>query len=105
VDVANDIFEGNNEQCVTLSQEEVVLSPYPNPATSEFSIDWVTPSAQQVRVMVFKMDGRLVFEQTLESPAGLTQFKVNSSSWANGLYVVRVAGAQSQKVYKVVIAN
>jgi PKD repeat protein len=105
VDVANDIFEGNNEQCVTLSQEEVVLSPYPNPATSEFSIDWVTPSAQQVRVMVFKMDGRLVFEQTLESPVGLTQFKVNSSSWANGLYVVRVAGAQSQKVYKVVIAN
>lgn len=105
VDVANDIFEGNNEQCVTLSQEEVVLSPYPNPATSEFSIDWIMPAAQSVRVMVFRLDGSLVFEQTLDVPAGLTQFKVNSSLWANGLYVVRVAGVQSQKVYKVVIAN
>jgi PKD repeat protein len=105
VDVANDIFEGNNEQCVTLSQEEVVLSPYPNPATSEFSIDWITPAAQSVRVMVFRLDGSLMFEQTLDVPAGLTQFKVNSSLWANGLYVVRVAGVQSQKVYKVVIAN
>jgi PKD repeat protein len=105
LEVPNDLFEGNNEQCVSITNDEVVLPPYPNPATSHFTLEWINPSAQNVHVRIFKTNGQLSFDQTINAPEGLTQYEVDASSWANGLYVVQITGATSQKQYKLVIAN
>jgi PKD repeat protein len=103
--VAADVFADNDEQCVSLAQDEVVLSPYPNPASSGFTIDWITTSAQEVRVSVFKTNGQIAFDQTVSAPSGLTQYKIETSSWASGLYLVRVIGSNSEKVFRVAVAN
>ena len=103
--IATDVFADNNEQCVSLTQGEVVLPPYPNPASSEFSIDWINPAAQDVRVVVFKTNGQIAFDQTVSAPAGLPQFKIITSSWASGLYIVRVISAKTEKLYRVAVVN
>jgi PKD repeat protein len=105
VAVSNDVFADNNEQCVSLSQDEITLSPYPNPANTQLNIRWINPKAENVHVAVFKSNGQVAFDEELDSPAGLSEFRVNTSTWASGLYLVRVTAGASQNVYKVVITN
>jgi hypothetical protein len=107
INVTDDIDIHNNKQCVPLSDEDVVLAPYPSPSTSgQVTIEWVGAAQEDVVITIFKSNGAVAFEQRLDkNQAGLGQLTVNTSSFGNGLYLVQFAGSKTKKAFRIMIAN
>ncbi|MBI3482959.1 MAG: PKD domain-containing protein, partial [Bacteroidetes bacterium] len=107
IDVADDVNATNNKQCVSLSTDDVVMTPYPNPSTSgQVTMEWVGSTQENVHITIFHSNGEIVFEQDLDTvQAGLGQLVINTSSFAHGLYLIRFAGSKTTKTFRIVIAN
>lgn len=107
VDVADDVNTTNNKQCVSLSSDDVILAPYPNPSTSgQVTLEWVGSVEESVQVTIFRSNGEIVFEQNLDAvPEGLGQLVINTASFANGLYLIRFAGSKTTRTFRIAIAN
>jgi hypothetical protein len=83
------------------------MSPYPNPAISgQLTLEWIGASEENVMVTIFKSTGEVAFEQNLDgASSGLVQLVINTSSFANGLYLVQFAASKQTKAFRVIIAN
>ncbi len=104
--VANDADTANDKQCLTLSSEDVIFSPYPNPATAIVNFDWVSSTTENVSITIYKSNGEVISEQNiLNVPAGLGQISLNTSSFSGGLYFIRFSGSKTQKTFRVMVAN
>ena len=82
------------------------LHHFPNPASGEITIDLQHATADQVEIMLFDVTGRevrAVFEGTV--PPGKTNFSVDVSGLAAGVYILKVtADPKASQTRKVVIA-
>lgn len=107
IEAANDVNLYNNRQCVSLSHENIVMAPYPNPATSgQVTLEWIGASRENATVTIFRSNGEIVFEQHVDQlQAGLGQLDINTSSMSNGLYLIRFVGSTVTKTFRIVIAN
>jgi len=104
--VANDVDIGNDKQCLTLTGEDVVLLPYPNPVRGNINFDWVSSSSENVMVTIYQSNGQVAFEQTFQNvPAGSGQLSINISSLSSGLYLIRFSGAKVQQTFRIIVAN
>ncbi len=104
--VANDVDFANDKQCLTLTGEDVIFSPYPNPVVGNLNFDWVSSSAENVIVTIYQSNGQVTFEQTFQNVLiGLGQLSINTSSLANGLYLVRFSGAKAQQTFRIMVAH
>ncbi len=78
---------------------------YPVPASNMLHIDLKWNAAQTATIAIYDMAGRMVTPQ-ISTPASVeyhTAMSVNNL--ANGMYVVRINGAEGQVVKQIVIAN
>lgn len=107
IDVADDVNSTNNKQCISLSNEDVVMNPYPNPTTSgQLNLQWIGATQENVRVTVYTSDGQIAFQQNLDDrQSGLSQLTIDTSSFANGLYLIQFVGGKITKTFRIVIAN
>lgn|GEM_PF-503126 len=107
VEATSDLNLTNNKQCVTLSNDDVVLTPYPNPATTGLvNLEWVSAVQENVKIVIYKSNGDIAFEQTVNSvPVGLGQIEINTSAFANGLYLIQFTGNKTSKIYRIMIGN
>lgn len=107
IEAADDVNLFNNRQCVSLSHENLVMQPYPNPAISgHVTLEWIGASQENATVTVFRSNGEIVFEQHLDRlQAGLGQLEISTSSLPNGLYLIRFVGSTVTKTFRIVIAN
>jgi PKD repeat protein len=98
----------NNEFCRSLNPEnDIVVSTYPNPVQSAFTIRLLLPSAMEVEVGIFDGFGRAV-QTVLEKaslPAGLNTLLVESNSWAQGVYYIVVKSDSGNTIQRVVKTN
>lgn len=64
---------------------------FPNPFSSITTIGFQLPTAGQVSLNVFRIDGTMVFEQMLQQlPAGSHEIKIDGSTWRAGLYLYKL---------------
>ncbi|MBS1681426.1 MAG: PKD domain-containing protein [Bacteroidetes bacterium] len=107
VAATNDADLANNKQCVALANEDVVSEPYPNPThTGSISFDWISASQENIQITIFKSNGETAFHQYLDSvPSGLTQMKINTSDFSDGLYLIQFSGNSTKKTYRFIVAN
>jgi PKD repeat protein len=107
IDVADDVDLANNKQCVSLSSEDVVMNPYPNPSTSgRITLQWISANQENVRITIYKSNGSIAFAQDLdERQSGLGQLTIDTSLFANGLYLIQFVGDKITKTFRIVIAN
>lgn len=104
VTTANDAEVDNNKQCLSLTHDDVVMPPYPNPAAGSLNFDWISIENENVRVIVYKSNGEVAFEQSLSVAAGLGQLTLNTSTFAGGLYLIQFTGSKTQKVFRFVVS-
>ena len=75
------------------------MSVYPNPAVGSFVIALnAVDSKADVQVTITDMNGRVVYTETKASANG---FEINSSSYAKGIYMVRVVNGDIISTNKV----
>ena len=75
------------------------MSVYPNPAVGSFVIALnAVDSKADVQVTITDMNGRVVYTET---KASANEFEINSSSYAKGIYMVRVVNGDIISTNKV----
>lgn len=106
VNATSDIDPSNDEKCLAGSNTDYLFSPYPNPASGNVNMDWISSANEEVKVSVYKTTGELAFQQQFSNVApGLVQLSISTTSLSNGLYLIRFEGAKAQKTFRIVVAN
>jgi hypothetical protein len=121
------LYNDRNELLVntTLSSQKIFVNPFttyalvavegpeflrplevvPNPASDLVLVLWESREAEQASLLVFGLDGRLVYESALKNTSGQMQHSIPVQNWINGSYLVqlRTSGGTYQK--RLVIAH
>lgn len=71
---------------------------YPNPIGDELQFVTSVNSAQSLSIQVSDMTGRVVYENELAMMQGSNQRTINASTWAEGVYQLRLSNASGQLV-------
>ncbi len=96
----------NNYLCVGLEKETAVfVDPYPNPGSGVVSLGFVLPSAGVVGLSVVDSEGREVYGIAWNLKEGYSLEKVDVSSFAEGMYVLRYSYGGETVVKKLVVAQ
>jgi PKD repeat protein len=106
IDAVDDINSTNNKRCISLSNEDVIMTPYPNPSTDgEITLEWVG-AQEDVTITIFRTNGEIAFAKNLDAiSAGLGQLTINTSVFSNGLYLIQFTGNKATKAFRIMIAN
>lgn len=106
VNATSDVDPSNDEKCLSLSNTDYLFSPYPNPASGNVNMDWISSGTEDVKVSVYKTTGELAFQQQFSNVApGLVQLSISTTTLSNGLYLIRFEGAKAQKTFRIMVAN
>ncbi len=80
------------------------FSVYPNPAAENVAIDYALKNESKVNVSISDLSGKVVYTSNLGSKtAGSHNLSVNTTSFANGIYVVNFATTNGIVTEKLVI--
>ena len=82
----------------------VLLDVYPNPFNAVASIDFTLPTATNVTLSVFSVNGRLL--QTLSNgwqTAGSHQITFNADSYTTGSYMIRLDAGKVTKTQQILL--
>jgi hypothetical protein len=82
----------------------VVKNIYPNPADESFFLDMFSNTPSEAEVFIYDNFGRNIYQKVLQL-AGDSKFEILTSTWASGVYVVKVVDNDKQFNYitKIVI--
>lgn len=81
----------NNRICTAITSEFTFLNPFPNPASDEIYLLFVSPDIIPVKLQLFDIRGREVAVVFDGNPLqGLNQIRYNTSSLNKGQYVIRL---------------
>ena len=74
------------------------------PFRDQTAISFQLADNQEITVKIFDMQGRLVFTETADAPAGMNEFWVSKSSLPGpGVYVYRLESATWQSSKKLIV--
>lgn len=92
-----DTYEiGSCQLPVSAHQKDISqLTYYPNPVTDILHVNFDLGTYQ---IMVYNTAGHLIYEENVSSNTS----EIDMSSYAEGMYLVRVKGDEAQKVFRVV---
>lgn len=94
----------NNKACKELSNEFVLLSPYPNPVEDWVYLSFVMPEQQPVTLTVMNNLGKVVEDRALaNTKIGLNEYTWDLTALPAGSYVLKVKYKDSVYLRKVVI--
>ncbi len=83
------VFNVNNFG-ISENENALQLSVYPNPSSSDFSIEFIMDKAGKVKMNLMTVTGQLVASQEMETTAGVNKKAMNFSGEANGIYYLQV---------------
>jgi hypothetical protein len=82
------------------------VSVYPNPATDKVIIAVTAQKEEQVVINVADMQGKeVIIPAGRVFRAGENQLELNTCTWQNGLYFVRIASATGTSVVKMIVMH
>ncbi|NOS93738.1 MAG: PKD domain-containing protein [Cyclobacteriaceae bacterium] len=106
VQAASDIDLFSNRKCVALNDQEIVLTPYPNPTTDTLTLDWISKSGAMVSVDIFNSAGTVVFQQNIAGvAAGLNRLSIGVDSLPAGLYFIRFSDSAITRSFKIAVSK
>lgn len=92
-------------QTITLSTHDVGFdnfAVYPNPNNGNFNIQFNTNSSNGVKVLVYDMRGRSIFENEFSSSATFNQ-NIHLNNAQAGVYLLTVTDGERKEVKKIVV--
>ncbi len=99
----NDIAADNNVYCLNLEKTVQLFSAYPNPASENLTIEWISASEDNVALSLYDRWGNQVFENETISSKGLNQHVLDVSSFSDGLFVLVIKTPEKIKTQKIFI--
>jgi len=103
---AGDINIYNDRQCLSMTNNDVLFYPYPNPAKGQINFDWISSESENVVVTIFRSTGQVAFKQDFQMvQPGINQLAIDISSLSSGLYMIQFSGSKAKKTFSVSVIN
>ena len=81
---------------------EDMLFAFPNPTNGLFTLEWVSPKAEQHEIQVFNVLGHQVLNRTIRSVGGLNTMEFDLNTLSPGVYLVKLCGRTEMDCTKIV---
>ncbi len=106
VALTGDVNIYNDKQCLSMTDNDVLFYPYPNPASGQINFDWISSANEKVEVTIYKSTGQVAFKQDFQTvQSGINQLAIDVSSLSSGLYLIQFFGAKAKKTFNVMVIN
>jgi len=79
------------------------IAVFPNPATDLVNINFTAKNTSNVKVELYDVTGKKVYENNLEQISGASSQSINVSKFAKGVYVVKIVSDNTSETRKIVI--
>jgi hypothetical protein len=79
------------------------LSVYPNPSAGQFTVQLKSNKPSNATVMIVDLNGRTIVQKAVMLTGTVQNIKFNISGQSQGMYLVKVVGADGTKTEKVVL--
>ncbi|AYL95749.1 MBG domain-containing protein [Mucilaginibacter celer] len=100
----NTLKVSTDKLCQGVFQKIITLiknaPPYPNPFTSTIKLDAGTDLLKNATLIVFDMTNKVVYKRNYAAVSGVIE--TDLSSLKSGVYILKLACAQKENVYKVI---
>ncbi len=104
--VAEDSDTFLNRKCLSLSGEEVLFTPFPNPAREQLNLDWISIDGSAVTFQVLTSAGAVSLQQTISSiNLGLNRLIINTSALSTGIYFIRFRDGKTDRTFSFAVAG
>lgn len=90
---------------VTSTNNEIRLTAFPVPATTQLNVNFVAPSAGDLTLSLISTIGKTVYTQNSAIPAGNFSTPVNVSELSAGTYILRVLLGQKAYSTKIIVVK
>lgn len=87
----------------SLRKDFTVFNPFPNPSTSEFTLEVYSKTAQAFKEEIYRIDGSLISENTRSHPSGNVRWSYDLKMEPAGTFFIRIWNAKGSTVRKVVL--
>lgn len=106
VEVPGDTDLFLNRKCVSLNDQQVLLTPYPNPAFDNLILDWISDTGSSVSVDIFNASGRVVFQQNITALGqGLNRLSVPVEALPAGIYFIRFSDPSMTRSFRFAVGK
>lgn len=78
---------------------------YPNPSNGEINMTWTSATEGMAQLKVMGLDGKLVYQSSINEQAGNNHLNVNFPKLNNGVYIIMVEGQSGIHTAKIQIAD
>lgn len=102
---------GNTENETTEATEPAkaesnpVLNAFPNPASTELTLNLALTETDNSTVRVFSADGKMILDEQVNGSLLNSNYKVNTENWADGIYLVRIQNENQIWTSRVVVKH
>ena len=96
------LTEGSASSTQNPDAEKIALQVWPNPASSEVNLSAILPQADNYRLALHDLSGRLVWESNRALPAGENLLQIPLTGFDAGVYFATLSGAGIAANVKVV---
>jgi PKD repeat protein len=100
-DTDDDVLQ-NNEVCKNLTNEFIVVNPYPNPFNDHLVFQLILPYKENISIEIFDLIGKKITVYEGPGHEGSNQFEADLGDLANGTYTVRFRFRETEIVKTIV---
>ncbi|MBS3912889.1 MAG: T9SS type A sorting domain-containing protein [Bacteroidetes bacterium] len=86
-----------------LKADDLQIRLSPNPASTNLNIQFESPISGEFSVEVYTVLGTRIFVQNYENPESTVLVNLNTSAYADGIYLVRVTHGKESIVKRIKI--
>jgi PKD repeat protein len=105
ISILGNTSNGAQSICQALESFTVINAPYPNPATEELIIEWISASEEEVTLAIINQQGKEILMRTLSALPGLNQYQVNLRSIQSGFYLIKIRSSSAEQTFPTIISH
>jgi hypothetical protein len=78
---------------------------FPNPAMNELNVIMNALEAKNVSIEIMAIDGKIIYTSSEKIGTENSKLKINTSSFENGMYLIRIKSNDQMNLHKIMIAH
>lgn len=102
VNFTQSTFKKNNPNSVASLDDKAIITPYPNPAKETVFLKFDAAQKGNYQLAVYNMNGQNIFKNEVDITASKADYRINSSGWSKGMYILHIAKDGAAKTWVIV---
>lgn len=102
-ELQHDTNLSDNKACTVFNDRSIVLTPFPNPANADLTIETIQPAAGTVRILLYTSSGGIAYDKTFDVSSGLSRLTLDLQNLSPGIYYALISAGDITTSRKILI--